>query len=107
MSSQMEAVLRGGRSSREGELCVQAVFSLLDTLRLWLEDTRPALLANPGSSTSAPADAANLQALLAFVSTSESAHRQQTFMSSTIGLLFDKAFWWCRLWTDGRHGYDI
>ena len=49
----MEAVLRGGRSSREGELCVQAIFSLLDTVRLWLEDTRPALLSAAGTSTSA------------------------------------------------------
>ena len=49
--AQMEAVLRGGRSSREGELCVQAVFSLLDTLKLWLEDARPSLLANTGAGT--------------------------------------------------------
>jgi hypothetical protein len=34
--SQLEAVLRGGQSSREGELCVQAVFTLLDMLRTWL-----------------------------------------------------------------------
>lgn len=36
----MEAVLRGGQSSREGELCVQAVFTLLDTLRTWLAEQR-------------------------------------------------------------------
>ncbi len=32
----MAAVLRGGRDSVDGELCVQAVFALLDTLRKWL-----------------------------------------------------------------------
>jgi hypothetical protein len=47
----MEAVLRGGRSSREGELCVQAVFSLLDTLKLWLEDARPSLLSHGGAGS--------------------------------------------------------
>jgi len=82
----MEAVLRGGRSSREGELCVQAVFSLLDTLRLWLEDTRPALLANPGSSTSAPAAASGTQASQAFVAVVEPA-RRNTWSSATDNIL--------------------
>lgn len=40
LNLQMEAVLRGGQSSREGELCVQAVFTLLDTLRTWLAEQR-------------------------------------------------------------------
>lgn len=31
-------VLREGRSSKEGELCVTAVFSLLDTLKKWVEE---------------------------------------------------------------------
>ena len=37
---QVEAVLRGGQSSREGELCVQALFTLLDMLRTWLAGQR-------------------------------------------------------------------
>ena len=48
---QMEAVLRGGRSTREGELCVQAVFSLLDTLKLWLEDALPSLMSHTGAGS--------------------------------------------------------
>lgn len=39
---QMEAVLQGGQSSREGELCVQAVFTLLDTLTKWRAEQRGA-----------------------------------------------------------------
>jgi hypothetical protein len=40
--AEVEAVLRGGASSREGELCVQAVFTLLDVLKAWLEEQRNA-----------------------------------------------------------------
>lgn len=36
-------VLREGRTSKEGELCVTAVFSLLDTLKKWVEERKAAL----------------------------------------------------------------
>lgn len=36
-------MLRGGPASREGGLCLQAVFSLLDVLHKWGEDTKAAL----------------------------------------------------------------
>ena len=36
-------MLRGGPSSREGGLCLQAVFSLLDVLHKWGEDAKSAL----------------------------------------------------------------
>lgn len=32
------AVLRGGHANKEGELCVQAVFTLLDMLKKWAAD---------------------------------------------------------------------
>ena len=38
--AEVEAVLEGGHASREGELCVQAVFSLLDVLKAWLEQRK-------------------------------------------------------------------
>lgn len=37
---ELEAVLRGGASSREGGLCLQAVFSLLDVLHKWGEEAK-------------------------------------------------------------------
>lgn len=36
-------VLREGRTSKQGELCVTAVFSLLDTLKKWVEERIAAL----------------------------------------------------------------
>ena len=38
--AEMEAVLRTGHSSREGELCVQEVFSLLDALKKAVAEAR-------------------------------------------------------------------
>lgn len=35
---EIEAVLRGGHMHKEGELCVQAIFSLLDVLKKWAMD---------------------------------------------------------------------
>lgn len=35
---EIEAVLRDGHTNREGELCVQAIFSLLDMLKKWSTD---------------------------------------------------------------------
>lgn len=34
------AVLKGAGSNKEGELCVQAIFLLLDVLKKWAEDTK-------------------------------------------------------------------
>lgn len=38
--AEMEAVLRTGHASREGELCVQEVFSLLDALKKAVAEAR-------------------------------------------------------------------
>ena len=34
------AVLRGAAANKEGELCVQAIFLLLDVLKKWAEDAK-------------------------------------------------------------------
>lgn len=34
------AVLRGAGAHKEGELCVQAIFLLLDVLAKWMEDSK-------------------------------------------------------------------
>ena len=34
------AVLRGAGANKEGELCVQAIFLLLDILKKWAEDNK-------------------------------------------------------------------
>ena len=49
--AQMEAVLREGHASREGELCVQEVFSLLDVLHKWVAEGRSAA-SSSGSAAS-------------------------------------------------------
>jgi hypothetical protein len=36
----LQAVLAGASASREGTLCCQAVFGLLDTLQKWLADAK-------------------------------------------------------------------
>lgn len=38
--AEVTAVLSSGHATREGELCVQAVFTLLDVLRAWLEQRK-------------------------------------------------------------------
>lgn len=38
---EIAAVLEQGYTSAEGCLCIQAVFSLTDVLKLWLEERRP------------------------------------------------------------------
>lgn len=48
---QMEAVLREGHASREGELCVQEVFSLLDVLHKWVAEGR-CVASSAGSAAS-------------------------------------------------------
>lgn len=40
MAREMEAVLEAGHASREGALCVQAVFRLLDVLAKWVAEAR-------------------------------------------------------------------
>lgn len=52
MTVQMEAVLRGSKDCADGELCVQAVFALLDTLRKWLTTQQhQALVASSGDAS--------------------------------------------------------
>ena len=34
------AVLRGAAANKEGELCVQAIFLLLDVLKKWAQDAK-------------------------------------------------------------------
>lgn len=41
---ELEAVLAGGPSTREGVLCLQAIFSLLDVLQRWSEEAKVAAL---------------------------------------------------------------
>ncbi len=43
--AEMEAVLRTGHASREGELCVQEVFSLLDALKKAVAESRTTVTA--------------------------------------------------------------
>ena len=40
MKQEIEAVLRDGHSNKEGELCVQAIFSLLDVLKKFVADLK-------------------------------------------------------------------
>lgn len=40
MACELEAVLEAGHASREGALCVQAVFRLLDVLTKWVAEAR-------------------------------------------------------------------
>ncbi len=40
VKDEIVAVLRGAGSNKEGELCVQAIFLLLDVLKKWAEDTK-------------------------------------------------------------------
>ena len=40
VKQEIEAVLRGGHSNKEGELCVQAIFSLLDVLKKFVADLK-------------------------------------------------------------------
>jgi hypothetical protein len=51
MWRQVEAVLRAGPASREGELCVQEVFGLLDVLHQWVAQARAA--SSPAATTAA------------------------------------------------------
>ena len=50
--AQVEAVLRAGPASREGELCVQEVFSLLDVLHQWVAEARAPPLPGTVAATS-------------------------------------------------------
>jgi len=43
-------VLEGGSASREGALCVQAVFRLLDVLAKWVSGARDAAAAAAGGA---------------------------------------------------------
>ncbi|GAB4817356.1 hypothetical protein N2152v2_004402 [Parachlorella kessleri] len=52
VQQELEAVLRGGALSREGGLCMQAVFSLLDVLHKWGEDVKTAESRGGGDSGS-------------------------------------------------------
>ena len=40
IKQEIEAVLRGGNTNKEGELCVQAIFSLLDMLKKWVGEVK-------------------------------------------------------------------
>ena len=40
MKEEIVAVLRGAAANKEGELCVQAIFLLLDVLKKWAEDAK-------------------------------------------------------------------
>ena len=42
MTHEIVAVLRGAGANKEGELCVQAIFLLLDILKKWAEDNKGA-----------------------------------------------------------------
>jgi hypothetical protein len=46
----MQAVLAGASSSREGTLCCQAIFALLDTLQKWHGDAKAAAQKEQGQS---------------------------------------------------------
>lgn len=37
---EIEAVLRQGHTNKQGELCIQAVFTLLDLLKQWVESNK-------------------------------------------------------------------
>lgn len=37
VKKEIEAVLQRGQANKEGELCVQAIFVLLDVLKKWAE----------------------------------------------------------------------
>jgi len=56
VKQEMEAVLREGHINKEGELCVQAIFSLLDVLKKFVADLKQkaegaaGLVTPPGSS---------------------------------------------------------
>ena len=47
--AEIDAVLTQGAASAEGQLCVQAVFALVDVLKQWLEQRRSST-ASPGSA---------------------------------------------------------
>lgn len=53
--AEVTAVLQEGHASREGELCVQAIFTLLDVLKAWLEQRKQA---TPSTGSSGKLDAA-------------------------------------------------
>ena len=55
--AEVEAVLEGGHASREGELCVQAVFSLLDVLKAWLEQRKRGAASSAHSAGAGEAEA--------------------------------------------------
>lgn len=40
VKAEIEAVLREGHNNKEGELCVQAIFSLLDVLKKFIADLK-------------------------------------------------------------------
>ena len=40
VKEEIVAVLRGAAANKEGELCVQAIFLLLDVLKKWAEDAK-------------------------------------------------------------------
>lgn len=48
--AEIEAVLRSGHASREGELCVQEVFSLLDALNKAVAEARAAAAPTPSGA---------------------------------------------------------
>ena len=40
VKTEIEAVLRDGHKNKEGEMCVQAIFSLLDVLKKFVADLK-------------------------------------------------------------------
>jgi len=50
LAAELAAVLEGGSASREGALCVQAVFRLLDVLAKWVSGARDAAAAAAGGA---------------------------------------------------------
>ena len=50
LAAELAAVLEGGSASREGALCVQAVFRLLDVLAKWVAGARDAAAAAAGGA---------------------------------------------------------
>ena len=57
---EVQAVLAGASSSREGTLCCQACFALLDTLQKWHGDAKAAAQREQGSGQAEPGQSGEL-----------------------------------------------
>lgn len=54
MKEEIVAVLRGAGANKEGELCVQAIFLLLDVLKKWAEDAKGTAAFSSSGTTAQP-----------------------------------------------------